>query len=338
MRVHFSYYEEIKDLSYKVVLCGAAIRYFSVFTAVVLVMANQSTPVRSQVCCSHSLHIEHPKQHSTSNNAQLRHFGQTSIRQVPNPQVMATTPAIQPTTPPLPHPRQFHLLSQLPIELRLKIWHSSFEPRIVEVHGRRAHYADDFKHGSVPKWQSGCNNPAALSVNSEARAAALAYYCIRLPLATVASCERAGDSVADLYRVLYINPTFDTVVILGDLDYYRLSLLLSDIRHRDPAGEGLRRLAVSARWTYHQGAGTSIRVLVQNLFPELVQMIVYMYDEKLPPVDWANGVCELDDCSDKDYYKRYAMGRGQEMRDGDRWIVIGKKELRVMDLNFRHGW
>lgn len=235
-------------------------------------------------------------------------------------------------------PTHFQPFPLLPAELRLKIWQSSFEPRIVEVHGRRSHYADDFKHGSPPKWQSGCNNPAALSVNSESRAAALRYYCIKLPLATVAPCEYAGDSIADPYRVLYINPTVDTVVVLGDLDYYRLSLLLLDIRQRDPSGDGLRRLAISARWTYHQGAGTSIRVLVQNMFPELIQMIVYMYDEKLPPADWANGVCSLSDCSDKEYYKRYAMGRGQEMRDGNKWMVIGKKELRVMDLDFRHGW
>lgn len=232
----------------------------------------------------------------------------------------------------------FQLFPHLPTELRLKIWRLSFLPRVVEVHGRRAHYANDFNHGSVAKWQSGCNNPAALSVCSESRDIGLEYYCIRLPLATAASCERAGDSVADPYRVLYINPAVDTVTILGDLDYYGMSLLLSDIRQRDPAGEGLGRLAISARWTYHKGAGTSIRALVQNVLPELLQMIVYMYDEKLPPPGWANGVCSLDDCHDKDYYKRYAMGRGQEMREGNKWMVIGKSELKVMDLNFWHGW
>lgn len=240
--------------------------------------------------------------------------------------------------PPSTNASSFHVFPNLPIELRLKIWRLSFKPRAIEVHGRRAHYANDFNHGSLPKWQSGCNNPAALSVSAEARAAALQYYYVRLPLATAASCEHAGDSVADLYRVLFVNPSVDTLIVLGDLDYYRMSLLLTDIRQRDPAGEGLRRLAISARWTYHKGAGTSIRALVQNLLPELHEMFVYMYDEKLPPPDWVNGVCSLDDCSDKDYYKRYAMGRGQEMREGGRWRVIGQRELSVVDLNFRQGW
>ncbi|KAH0594332.1 hypothetical protein MHUMG1_07680 [Metarhizium humberi] len=243
------------------------------------------------------------------------------------------------THPRPPTPGHFHPFPRLPSELRCKIWHASFTPRVVELHGRRAHYADDFKHhGSAPKWQSGCNNPAALSATSESRAAALQHYRIKLPLATAASCDRAGDSVAHPHRVLYVDPAADTVVVLGDLDYYRLSLLLLDIRRRDPAGQGLRRLAISARWTCHQGAGTSIRALVRNMFPELVQMVVYMYDEELPPADWANGVCALRDCSDKEYYKRYAMGKGQEMRDGDRWIVVGEKEVRVMDLDFERGW
>lgn len=232
----------------------------------------------------------------------------------------------------------FHVFLYLPVELRLKIWRYSFAPRIVEIHARRSHYADDFRHGGVPKWQSGCNNPAALSVNSEARTAALDCYPVKFPLATSAPCEHAGDSINDLNRVLYINPAVDTVVVLGDLDYRRMSRLLSDLSVRDPKGKGLQRLAVSASWTYHQGAGDTIRMLVQHMFPELIEMTVFMYAERVPPADWAGGVCSLEDCSGTDYYKRYAMGRGEQMKDGDKWMVIGKKELRVMELTFRYGW
>ncbi|KAJ3454840.1 hypothetical protein MRS44_013440 [Fusarium solani] len=170
----------------------------------------------------------------------------------------------------------FHVFPHLPVELRLKIWRYSFTPRIVEIHARRSHYADDFQHGGVPKWQSGCNNPAALSVNSEARSAALDCYPVKFPLATVAPCEHAGDSINDLNRVLYINPAVDTVVVLGDLDYRRMSRLLSDLTLRDPKGKGLQRLAVSASWTYHQGAGDTIRMLVQHMFPELIEMTVFI--------------------------------------------------------------
>ncbi|KAI8417559.1 hypothetical protein FOFC_00114 [Fusarium oxysporum] len=243
-------------------------------------------------------------------------------------------PALPASVPSL----SFHVFSYLPVELRLKIWRYSFSPRCVEIHARRSHYADDFQHGGVPKWQSRCKNPVALSVNSEARSAALDYYPVKLPLATVAPYEHAGDSINDLNRVLYINPAVDTLVVLGDLDYRRMSQLLSGLSLRDPKGRGLQRLAVSASWTYHQGAGDTIRMLVKHMFPELLELTVFMYAEKMPPIDWAGGVCALEDCSGTDYYKRYAMGRGQQMMDGDKWMVIGKKEIRVMELTFRPGW
>jgi hypothetical protein len=243
---------------------------------------------------------------------------------------------------------QFHLFGLLPAELRLKVWHLSFEPRIVELHSRRAHYADDFKHGGVAQWQSGCTNPAALSVSVEARAAALEHYCAKLPLAAVAPCERAGNSTVDLHRVLYVCPAVDTVVVLGDADFDRLAALLSDLRFRERraysggggggGGVGLRRLAISARLTYHAGAGAMLRLYARTMFRDLDELVVFMFDERVPPVDWVGGVCALHDCSSTDYYKRYAMGRGQELRNGNAWMVIGKSEMRVMDLSFRPGW
>ncbi|KAF5550335.1 hypothetical protein FNAPI_7758 [Fusarium napiforme] len=143
------------------------------------------------------------------------------------------------------------------------------------------------------------------------------YYRVKLPLATITPYEHAGDDINDPNRVLYINPAVDTVAVLGDLDYSRISQLLKGLRVSDPEGNGLQKFAVSASWTYHQGAGDTIRMLVKHMFPELEEMTVFIHT---------------------DYYKRYAMGRGQQMRDGDKWMVIGRKELRVMELSFRHGW
>lgn len=59
-------------------------------------------------------------------------------------------------------------------------------------------------------------------------------------------------------------------------------------------------------------------MLVQYMFPELIEMTVFMYAERVPPADWASRVCSLEDCSKTDYYKRYAMGRGQQMKDSDK--------------------
>jgi len=81
----------------------------------------------------------------------------------------------------------FTLFPFLPPELRLLIWHHHFllTPRTIELHTRRTHYADlaDPLNSRVPRWLSRSRNPAALSVSTEARAAALEFYTVRLPLA-----------------------------------------------------------------------------------------------------------------------------------------------------------
>lgn len=242
-----------------------------------------------------------------------------------------------------PNNNGFSLFPLLPAELRLKIWAHSFEPRTVELHSRRSHYADDDRHGGVPKWQSGCTNPAALSVSAECRAAALRHYTVRFPLAAVQPCERAGDSVIDVHRVLYISPAVDTVVVLGDADLRRLAVLFSDCLRRDTAGGqngqgGLRRLGLSVgSWT-HEGAGASLRVYARTVFRDLEELTLFMFAERVPPADWRGGVCSLSACGDTDYYRRFAMGRGRQLRNGESWMKVGKKELRIRDLNFSEGW
>ncbi|QGI61317.1 hypothetical protein CEK26_005284 [Fusarium fujikuroi] len=148
----------------------------------------------------------------------------------------------------------------------------------------------------------------------------------------IAPYEHAGDDINDPDRVLYINPAVDTVAVLGDLDYGRISRLLKGLRTSDPEGQGLQKFAVSASWTYHQGAGDTIRMLAKHMFPELEEMTVFMYDEKMPPADWTGGTCELQDCNHTDYYKRYAMGRGQQMRDGDRWVPFARSHIARVTL------
>ena len=128
----------------------------------------------------------------------------------------------------------------------------------MELHTRRAHYADKDPHGGTPKWQSRSRNPAALSVSVEARAAALERYTVALPLFTLPSraqqtSERPGDLLQHGDRVLYLDLEHDTVVLLGDLAYTRLTALLAWFRRMDKpvrgrrggGGVGLRRLAIS---------------------------------------------------------------------------------------------
>ncbi|KAK1765616.1 hypothetical protein QBC33DRAFT_454839 [Phialemonium atrogriseum] len=237
-------------------------------------------------------------------------------------------------------PNNFHLFPLLPAELRLKIWHHSFEPRIVELHGRRSHYADDHKHGGVARWQSGCNNPAALSVSVEARTAALSHFTMRIPLdAMSANCDFPGATRRDAHRALYISPADDTVAVLGSVDFTRLSALLADVRRLDTRrGRGLRRLAVSAQWTYHAGASAMMRVLARTMFRDLDELVLFMFGDRVPPPGWAGGVCVLTDCSQTEYFKRYDVGRGSELKDGGSWMIVGKKELRLADLSLRPGW
>lgn len=234
--------------------------------------------------------------------------------------------------------RGFHRFAGLPFELREQIWKSSFTHRVVELRARKAHYADAFRHGSVPSWQSDSNNPAALSVNAEARKAALRHYYIRIPLAAASSCDVPGDSTIARERILCLNPATDTVAMLGDLDFYRLSTFLAGIRHRDPIGVGLRSLAVSARWTSHGGAGSSIQMIVKVMFPDIDEFIVYLLDENFLRNRKANGTWLLEDCTDRNMLKSFEAEGGRHLRDGNDWIVIGKSKVRIMQLLFEPGW
>lgn len=58
-------------------------------------------------------------------------------------------------TPPTPSPpTEFHLFNELPIELRLKIWHLTFLPREVELRPTRPNYSTNFDPGRKPQVRS----------------------------------------------------------------------------------------------------------------------------------------------------------------------------------------
>ncbi|KAH8652304.1 hypothetical protein BX600DRAFT_441194 [Xylariales sp. PMI_506] len=212
----------------------------------------------------------------------------------------------------------FHLFPQLPPELRIKIWQHSFEPRVLEVHSRRTHYAEM----QSPRWHSSCGNPAALSVDVEARTEALLHYQVALPL--------GGEGE----RLLYLDLESDTLVILGELDYRRLSALFSGVAALDPSGRGLRRVGLSVACWAHEFAGATLSIWAKTLFRQLEQFVLLMYTERLPPPSFYGGECVLESAEGTKVYMRFVMGRGHEFKTGKSWMVVGKKEMRVMNLEF----
>ncbi|KAK4668315.1 uncharacterized protein QC763_000670 [Podospora pseudopauciseta] len=248
----------------------------------------------------------------------------------------------------------FSLFSLLPAELRLKIWRISFFPRTVVLHTRRTHYADD-NHRDQPKWQSRSFNPVALSVSMEARQAALRHYNVALPLyaPTVRhhlldpeiNSERPGDLLPS--RSLYLNLEHDTVALLGDLHYTRLTNLLdwlrktgaSPLRNQKGRARGLRRLSMSmAPWAHPVGAAT-LKAFSRTIFADLDEFILFLYAERVPPAEWKGGKCVLQQASvDTDYYRRFLLSRGKQFVDGDGWMKVGKKPMKVAEIQFVDGW
>ncbi|KAK0742569.1 hypothetical protein B0T21DRAFT_252561, partial [Apiosordaria backusii] len=248
----------------------------------------------------------------------------------------------------------FPLFPLLPAELRLKIWHFSFLPRTVVLHTRRTHYADD-NHREQPKWQSHSFNPAALSVSIEARYAALKHYNVTLPLYAPSAqrhpldpemnSERPGDLLPS--RVLYLNLEHDTVALLGDLHYTRLTKLLDWFRKMDAPPprntaartRGLKRLAMSiAPWAHPVGAAT-LKAFARTIFADLDEFVLFLYAERMPPAEWRGGTCVLQEASvDADYYRRFLMSRGRQFVDGDGWMKVGKRPMKVAEIQFVNGW
>ncbi|KAK0741394.1 hypothetical protein B0T18DRAFT_440681 [Schizothecium vesticola] len=261
------------------------------------------------------------------------------------------TPPFSPEPPVLPTaPTTFLLFPLLPAELRLQIWAASFLPRTVELHSRRAHYAST----DTPCWHSKSRNPAALSVSAEARAAALAHYRVALPLDALPArhehhvtltglktCERPGDTLRGGDRRLYVDPTHDTVVLCAEVVFLRVKRLLDWFRQQDARGRGLRKLAMSVKaWAISGPAAQALKVFGRTLFGEIDEFYLFFYDDWVPPETWTGARCELVRLSpDEDVYRRFLMGKGRQFRDGDRWIVVGKRPMEVVEIRFHdEGW
>ncbi|KAL2262650.1 hypothetical protein VTK26DRAFT_575 [Humicola hyalothermophila] len=253
----------------------------------------------------------------------------------------------------------FQCFPLLPPELRLKIWHMSFLPRTVELHTWPTHYAEDeLVFGSTPTWQSLSRNPAALSVNTEAREAALECYTVALPLAsplardpTFLARARSRGHGRDGGRVLYLNLEQDTVVLLGELHYTRLTRLLQWFRDADTPtlrsragtvavrGKGLRRLAMSVAPWWTEVMGATLKAFARTVFADLEEFALFMYTARTPPESWTGGKCVLEEASpDEDYYRHYVVDKGRQFRVGDGWMVVGRRPMKVAELSFHDGW
>lgn len=212
----------------------------------------------------------------------------------------------------------FHSFGDLPPELRIKIWHLTFLPRVVELHPTRPNYARD--SGRLQQWQSGCSNPAALSVCSEARQLALDHFRIAYPLAAITAQQQetqapfaryvpqigtynfsgasANGKVSLLRRTLHISPENDTVALLGqDTDFTKLSRLLASFRETDPKGLGISNLALSTRGWGYGGSAAMMRSLDRTILKDLGQLTLFMYSEPLPPPEWKVKGASLDEQS-----------------------------------------
>lgn len=161
---------------------------------------------------------------------------------------------------------------------------------------------------TTSKWQSGCSNPAALSVSAEAREFALEHFRAAFPLACITSAQQehrgsfaryATDTVYNfrgpsasgrarlLRRTLYVSPDEDTVCLLGqDSDFTRLSHVMRSFREADPKGLGISRLGLSVRGWGYGGSAVMMKGLGRTVLRDLDQLVLFMYSEHSPPAEW----------------------------------------------------
>jgi hypothetical protein len=131
--------------------------------------------------------------------------------------------------------------TDLPTELRLKIWHfSCLTPRLVEV--RTEDYPGNWnisfsptRHGTKVRtieWATKCPAPALLSVCHESREMALKVYTLRF------------EVLAYGFYTIYINPLLDTIYMNFKWDPEFRDILLSDMKAFDEEEIGIKNLAL----------------------------------------------------------------------------------------------
>lgn len=265
--------------------------------------------------------------------------------------------AEKPSIPSLPL-TNFHAFGNLPPELRIKIWHLSFLPRVVELHPTWPDHATSVNDDGSQKqqWQSGCSNPAALSVCLEAREIALEHFRIAYPLASPVSGTTLNGKAGLRQRTLYISPEYDTVALLGLTDYTKLPYLLGSFCDANLKGKGIGSLALS---TSGHGNDESVTGNFDaTILKDLEQLILFTYDELLPPFEWSTrgagtdeqsldsfrkvgNQCELVPCKNNAWYvyKQWMRGKGRQFWDNQRRILqVGKNRIRIQELEFSIGW
>ncbi|KAK8128998.1 hypothetical protein PG984_010106 [Apiospora sp. TS-2023a] len=239
----------------------------------------------------------------------------------------ATAPAVSSSFPQFAH---------LPTELRLHIWRASLTPRTVELHSGR--YSSHYARLTPAPWHSSSGNPSLLSACAEARAEALrAVYTVALPVAVPASL-RGGYSDGggggqprlpyDERRLLYIDPARDTVVILGELEYWRIQTLRAAIEAQDP--RSLRRLALTTGGFARGLVGSEVRVWARTLLAQLEQFTLLLHDARWPPKSLCSSELVIMDCADEDHgYAEFVKSQGRHLRDGSAWMVVGERGRRM---------
>jgi 2EXR family len=159
---------------------------------------------------------------------------------------MASQAALQPQTPSL---KTFYLFSNLPSELRVKIWRFSLQPRLIDVRLKSAFH---------PNGKPMPSPPEELALPQPYKA----------PLPTTFHvCHESRTEVKELYHVV------------GDKYYYPdRSLLFRLAMDRDFA-EMVRFLAVPAVGLKAQGTMTENMIPVVQKFKKLRELIVVGTDE-----------------------------------------------------------
>jgi len=75
----------------------------------------------------------------------------------------------------------------------------------------------------------------------------------------------------------------------------------------------------------------------RTVFRQLDELVLFLFDRRVPPEEWAGGECALADCKGEREYQRFELGRGAELKVGSDWLTVGRRPLRVMNLIFQDG-
>ncbi|KXJ93444.1 hypothetical protein Micbo1qcDRAFT_174502 [Microdochium bolleyi] len=136
----------------------------------------------------------------------------------------------------------FHLFTQLPVELRLKIWRLHLaRPRIVRVSTldfvKKIHFTPNSlgNQASNIQWYTTNRLPLLARVSQEARRETLNFYRIHLS----AGMARRAFS----FGPVYLNPEWDIILLNCSHEGTPMDILLNDIMAYDPRGIGAIHLA-----------------------------------------------------------------------------------------------